>query len=71
MRILRDVICTQAKGCHICIQIGSTAFLFGRERAINYRLEILTHLHIFRFTKTGSGSRTKVSDNPDLKIQYT
>ncbi len=52
MEIMRDVEYTQALGCRFCLQIGSTAYLFGTVRnGRGPRLELFTPRHKFRWSR--------------------
>lgn len=51
-QVIRDVEYTQAYGCRFCLQIGSTAYLFGTViGGRGPRLELFTPLRWFRWSK--------------------
>lgn len=41
---------TQAKGCDLCIHVGTVAFFFGDGSKPVGRLEVLTPFHLFRWS---------------------
>ncbi len=52
MHTIKDCLYTQAHGCRFCIQIGSTAYLFGSKKGgRGPRLEICTGYHWFRWSR--------------------
>lgn len=52
MQIIRDVAYTQAFGCRFCLQLGSTAYLFGKvNNGRGPRLELFTPRHFFRWSR--------------------
>lgn len=53
MTIKRDVAYTQAWGCRLCLHVGSVAMYFGRHAGAGARLELLTPLHWFRWSRGG------------------
>ena len=48
MKIKKNVICSQAKNCTLWLQIGTTAFIFGKGKIFNKKVEILTPYYKFR-----------------------
>jgi len=52
MMVMHNVVLTQAANCHICLQIGTTAYFFGERRGRGYgmKIEIMTPEHTFRFS---------------------
>lgn len=52
IQVIRNVASTQAYGCKFCLHIGGTALMFGSvSGGRGPRLEILTQLHWFRYSK--------------------
>lgn len=50
VHIKRDVMYTQAYGCWLCLQVGSTAIFLGRRDGYALRLELFTPLHKWRLS---------------------
>lgn len=51
MIILRNTSYIQAHNCHLCLHIGTTAYIFGnRKGGSGLRLEIFTPDHKFRLS---------------------
>jgi len=50
MHMKTDVLYTQAGNCQLCIQIGSTAFYFGKRKGVGRRLELFTPRRLFRWS---------------------
>lgn len=52
IQVARDIMSTQTKGCLFCVQIGATAFYLGnKKQGSGARLELLTPVRKFRFSK--------------------
>lgn len=58
MKIASRVMSTQAKGCWLCVQIGTIAFYFTNSRwESGHRLEILTPCVRWRFHRGSKHGR--------------
>ena len=52
MTIYRDIEYIQAANCHLCLHIGTTAYIWGRRagKGCGLRIELFTPLHKLRIS---------------------